>query len=79
LNARDRILLLKEAVEIETAAGLWSQKHVAAVTGYSVAFLRRSDCPRSYIEGNGPAGKERVVYVPGDVRDWMRRKLRKAS
>lgn len=66
----DTVRLLDEAVALERAGGTWSQRHAAAVTGYSVAFLRRSDCPKDYEEGDGPKGKPRTVYVPQKVRAW---------
>jgi hypothetical protein len=77
----DTIRLLDEAVALERAGATWTQKHAAAVTGYSVAFLRTSDCPKSFEEGNGPKGKPRVVYVPVDVRAWKaaRRLIAKAG
>lgn len=74
-----RVELLEEAVWIEKAGGVWHQRHVAAVTGYSPRFIRASDCPKRYEEGHGPTGKERVVYLPAEVRDWMHRRLRKAG
>lgn len=80
-KANDTIRLLDEAVALERAGGTWTQKHAAAITGYSVAFLRTSDCPKSFEEGNGPKGKPRVVYLPGDVRAWKasRRVVQKAG
>ena len=64
------IALLDEAVALERAGGTWKQKHAAAVTGYSVAFLRTSDCPKQLEEGNGPKGRPMVVYDPTAVRAW---------
>lgn len=75
----ERVELLEEAVWIERAGGVWLQRHVSAVTGYSVRYVRASDCPKRFEEGNGPTGKPRVVYVPAEVREWMQRRLRKAS
>jgi len=69
-RASTTVQLLNEAVALEQAGGTWSQKHAAAVTGYSVAFLRSSDCPKQFEEGNGPKGRPRVVYLPADVRAW---------
>lgn len=66
----DTLTLLNEAEALERVGGTWTQRHAAAVTGYSVAFLRISDCPKDYEEGNGPQGKLRVVYVPEKVRAW---------
>lgn len=72
-----RVAILREAVALEQAGGFWQQKHAAAVTGYSVSFLRASDCPREYEEGNGPKGRLRLVYVPAEVRAWKLKRLRK--
>jgi hypothetical protein len=69
-RASDTVRLLNEAVALEAAGGTWSQKHAAAVAGYSVAFLRASDCPKEFEEGNGPKGRPRVVYLPAKVREW---------
>jgi hypothetical protein len=69
------IQLLEEAVALENAGGTWTQKHASAVAGYSVAFLRNSDCPKHYEEGDGPKGKKRLVYFPGEVREWKRKRL----
>lgn len=66
----DTVRLLNEAVALEQAGGTWTQKHAAAVTGYSVAYLRSSDCPKAFEEGNGPKGRPRVVYDPAMVREW---------
>jgi hypothetical protein len=66
----DTVRLLNEAEALERLGGTWTQHHAAAVTGYSTAFLRMSDCPKDYEEGNGPQGKPRVVYVPAKVRAW---------
>lgn len=79
MTPKQRLQLLREAVLLEQAGGTWTQKHVSAVTGYSVSFLRASDCPKSYEEGNGPHGKDRVCYQPAEVRDWRSKRLRKAS
>jgi hypothetical protein len=77
----DTVRLLDEAVALERAGGTWSQKHAAAVAGYSVAFLRNSDCPKHYEEGEGPKGRQRLVYFPDEVREWKagRRVKTKAS
>lgn len=64
------VALLREAIALEEAGGTWQQKHAAAVTGYSVSFLRNSDCPCEYEEGNGPKGKPRLIYIPAKVREW---------
>lgn len=69
-KANDTIRLLDEAVALEAAGGTWNQKHAAAVTGYSVAYLRTSSCPKAFEEGNGPKGQPRVVYEPAAVRAW---------
>jgi hypothetical protein len=75
----DTIRLLEEAVALERAGGTWSQKHAAAVAGYSVAFLRNSDCPKHYEEGEGPKGRARLVYFPAEVRSWKSNRLVKAK
>lgn len=69
--------ILREAVALEKARGTWLQKHAAAVTGYSVSFLRNSDCPKHYEEGNGPKGRDRLVYLPEEVRAWKASRLKK--
>lgn len=71
----DTVTLLNEAEALERLGGTWTQKHAAAVTGYSPSFLRISDCPKDYEEGHGPTGKARVVYVPAKVRAWKRARL----
>lgn len=74
-KASDTIALLDEAVALERAGGTWKQQHAAAVTGYSVSFLRASDCPKHFEEGNGPKGRPRPVYIPAEVREWKRKRL----
>ncbi len=69
-KVNDTIRLLNEADALERLGGTWTQKHAAAFTGYSVAYLRLSDCPKEFEEGNGPKGKPRVVYIPAAVRAW---------
>ena len=71
MTSRQRILLLRESVELERAGGRWTQKHAAVVTGYSPSFLRNSDCPKRLEDGDGPKGKPRVFYLPSDVRAWL--------
>lgn len=71
-STADIVATLKEAVALEEAGGTWNQSHAAAVAGYSVAYLRNSDCPKHFEEGNGPKGKARVVYIPAEVRQWKR-------
>lgn len=66
----DTVQLLKEAVALEEAGGTWTQRHAAAITGYSISYLRSSDCPKAFEEGNGPKGRARVVYDPAAVRAW---------
>lgn len=78
MNSRTRIELLKEAIALEEADGRWTQKHASAVTGYSVSFLRNSDCPKRLEDGEGPKGKPRVFYLPSEVRAWMRARNAKA-
>jgi hypothetical protein len=75
----ERIALLEEAVVLEKAGSLWTQAHAAAVAGESPRTLRSSDCPKSHVEGQGPKGKPRLVYVPADVRQWMQKRLRRAG
>lgn len=77
-HTADTIQLLNEAVALEHAGGTWSQLHAAAVTGYSASFLRASDCPKRFEEGNGPKGRDRVVYIPAEVREWKARRLKVA-
>lgn len=64
----DTIRLLDEAVALERAGSTWTQLHAAAVIGYSVAYLRRSSCPKHHEDTGGPKGKGRVVYIPSEVR-----------
>lgn len=71
----DTVTLLNEAEALERLGGTWTQKHAAAVTGYSPSFLRISDCPKDYEEGHGPKGQPRVVYVPEKVRAWKQSRL----
>jgi hypothetical protein len=71
VTTRQLIALLREAVELERAGGRWSQKHAAAVAGYSPSFLRNSDCPKRLEDGEGPKGKPRVFYLPAEVRAWL--------
>ena len=75
----DRIALLEEAVSLEKAGAYWTLRHVVALTGYSDRFLRDADLPKAHEEGHGPTGKPRIVYLPADVREWMRKRLRKAG
>jgi hypothetical protein len=79
MQRADRIALLEEAVALEKAGGAWTLQHVAALTGYSDRFLRASDLPKAHEEGHGATGKARIVYIPADVREWMRKRQRKAS
>lgn len=69
-RTHDTVRLLTEAVALEQAGGTWTQQHAAAVAGYSVAFLRRSDCPKHHERGEGVHARPRVVYVPAEVRAW---------
>lgn len=79
-GSRDTVTLLNEAMALEKVGGTWTQKHAAAFTGYSVAYLRISDCPKEFEEGNGPLGKHRVVYIPEAVRTWKySRRVKQAS
>ena len=80
MTHRERVMLLREAVELENAGGTWTQKHAAVVTGYSVSFLRNSTCPKRYEEGEGPKARPRLVYVPSEVRAWKAsRQIRPAA
>jgi len=79
MQRTDRIGLLEEAVALEKAGATWTLRHVVALTGYSERFLRASDLPKAHEEGHGLTGKPRIVYLPADVRDWMRKRTRKAS
>lgn len=78
-RSNDTVALLNEAVALEHAGGTWTQKHAAAVTGYSISFLRNSDCPKQSEEGNGPKGRPRVVYLPTEVREWKQSRLIRAK
>lgn len=79
MDKQNRIALLEEAVALEKAGAHWTLKHVCAITGYSDRFIRGSDCPRASEEGQGPTGKGRIVYQPAEVRDWQKKRLRKAG
>lgn len=70
------VQVIEEAVALEDAGGVWSQRHAAAITGVSAGFLRNSDCPKRYLEGNGPKGKRLVVYLPEEVRAWYASRIR---
>lgn len=76
---RDLIEVLREAKALEDAGAPWQQRHAAAVTGFSVSFLRNSDCPCYREEGNGPKGKPRISYVPTEVRAWKAARMRKVA
>lgn len=71
--------VLAEAAALEQAGGFWQQKHAAAVTGYSVSFIRASDCPKLYEIGEGPKGRGRPVYIPAEVRAWKLQRLRRVA
>lgn len=77
-RGHDTIALLDEAAALERAGGTWTQRHAAAVAGYSVSYLRASNCPKHFEEGNGAKGKARVVYLPGEVRAWKSSRLVRA-
>lgn len=79
MKSRELTDTLREAVALEQAGGTWQQKHAAAVTGYSVSFLRNSDCPKHLEEGNGPKGRPRLVYLPAEVRTWKQQRLRRVA
>lgn len=78
-RTRELTAILREAVALEAAGGTWLQKHAAAVTGYSTTFLRNSDCPKGYEEGAGPKGRDRLVYVPAEVRAWKASRLKRRA
>lgn len=79
MQPRDRITLLEEAVSLEKAGAYWTLRHVLAITGYSERFIRTSDCPKAAEEGHGATGKARIVYLPAEVREWMRKRLRRSA
>ena len=66
----DLVRLLEEAIALERANAHWTQRHAAAVTGYSETFLRRSNCPKHYEMLEGAKGKAKIVYIPAEVRSW---------
>lgn len=78
-RSQDTIRLLDEAMKLEAAGGTWTQSHVAAVTGYSVATIRASDCPKHHEQGPTTVTRPRLVYLPHEVRHWKASLLRKAS
>lgn len=79
MKSRELTDTLREAVALEQAGGTWQQRHAAAVTGYSVSYLRNSDCPKHHEEGNGPKGRPRLVYLPAEVRTWKLGRLRRVA
>lgn len=79
MRSRELTAVLREAIALEDARSTWQQKHAAAVTGYSVAFLRNSDCPKHHEEGNGPKGRPRLVYIPAEVRAWKLARLKRVA
>ena len=62
--------VIDEALAIERAGGTWTFAHAAAVTGYSVSALRHSDCPRKHERTPKGITKDRVVFIPAEVRAW---------
>lgn len=79
MKARDLTEILREAIALEQAGAPWQQRHAAAVTGYSVSFLRNSDCPKYHEEGNGPKGRRILVYIPAEVRAWKASRMRRVA
>lgn len=75
----DTIRLLNEALALEAAGGTWTQAHVAAVAGYSVASIRVSDCPKHYEQTPTSVTKPRLVYLPAEVRAWKAKLLKKSA
>lgn len=65
-----KVELLAEARAIEEAGGEWRLKHAAAVLGYSVSFLRRSDCPK-HIE----LDTKIPWIIPAEARAWKAARL----
>ena len=49
---------------------LWSQREAAYALGVSVRYLRDSNCPKVFLQGNGPKGQPLVKYDPSAVRSW---------
>lgn len=78
-RSTDTIRLIAEALALESAGGTWTQPHVAAVTGYSVATIRVSDCPKQYEMTPGATTKPRLVYIPAEVREWKAKLLKRAG
>jgi hypothetical protein len=75
-RSKDKVRLLLEAVALEEAGSIWSQSHAAAICNRSVSFIRNSDCPKSYEDGQGAKGKPMLVYEPAKVRAWMASRIR---
>lgn len=75
-SGSELVRLLDEAVALERADATWTQKHAAAVAGCSATYLRRSDCPKHYTDGQGPTNKPMLVYVPSEVRAWKAARLK---
>lgn len=75
----DIIRLIHEALAREAAGSTWTQAHAAAVTGYSVASIRASDCPKHHEQSPTAVTKPRVVYLPAEVRAWKSGLLKKSA
>lgn len=75
-RSTDTVHLIEEALALESAGGTWNQSHVAAITGYSPATIRVSDCPKHYELTPGSTSRPRLVYVPAEVRRWKSGLLR---
>ena len=78
-RSTDTIRLLEEAMALEKAGGTWTQRHAAAVTGYSVETIRVSDCPRQYEKTPTSTTNPRLVYLPAEVRAWKAKLLKRAG
>ena len=78
-GASDRVAAMTEARAIEETGGQWRLRHVAAITGYSESFLRRSDCPRFYDISGGSTTKAAIWYEPAEVREWKAARLSRAE
>lgn len=78
-RSTDTIRLIQEALALEAAGGTWTQPHAAAVTGYSVASIRASECPKHHEQSPTAVTKPRVVYFPAEVRAWKAGLLKKSA
>lgn len=62
--------IIDEALALERAGMTWSFAHVAAITGYSVNYIRHSDCPREHERTIEGVKRDRTVFMPAAVRLW---------